>query len=156
MKNRRRSRELHFRSHKTIANFLDAVLDNLNTRFPQGSKNIISAFGILNMRPLSFVPTNEVSVWGDEELDVLLTQFAKEEAAGPALVNEQAVRYEWSVLKPLVLKQKYARDRMEDLWGIINHYHPDMFPSLLKLASIALTLPVQILTVNEDLVYRIL
>ena len=52
------------------------------------------------MRPLSFVSTNEVSVWGDEELDVLLTQFAKEEAGSPALVNEQAARHEWSVLKP--------------------------------------------------------
>lgn len=123
-------------------NFLDAVLDPLNTRFPQGSKNIISAFGIVSMRPLCFVSTNEVSVWRDKELDVLLTHVAKEEAGSPALVNEQAARREWSVLKPLVLKQKYPRDRMEDLWGIINHYHADMFPNLLKLASIALTLPV--------------
>lgn len=64
------SRELRFKSHKLVArggrtpresfqtimhNFLDAVLDNLNTRFPQGSKNIISAFGIVSMRPLCFV-----------------------------------------------------------------------------------------------------
>ena len=94
------------------------------------------------MRPLSFVLSISVSVWGDEELDVLLTQFAKEEAGSPALVNEQAARHEWSVLKPLVLKQKFPQERMEDLWGIINHYHADMFPNLLKLAYIALTLPV--------------
>ena len=71
------SRELRFKSHKLVSrggrtprasfqtimhNFLDAVLDNLNTRFSQDSKNIISAFGILSMRPLSFVSTNEVSV----------------------------------------------------------------------------------------------
>ena len=31
---------------------------------------------------------------------------------------------------------------MEDLWGIINHCHADMFPNPLKLASIALKLPV--------------
>ncbi|XP_015767968.1 PREDICTED: zinc finger protein 862-like [Acropora digitifera] len=117
------SRELHFKSHKLVSrgghtpresfqtimnNFLDAVLDNLNTRFLQGSKNIISSFGILSMRPLSFVSTNEESVWGDEELDVLLTRFAKEEAGSPALVNELAARHEWSLLKPLVLKQKYS------------------------------------------------
>jgi len=74
------SRELRFKTHKLVAgggrtpresfqtimhNFLHSVLDNLNTRFPQGSKNIISAFGILSMRPLSFVSTNEVSVYGE-------------------------------------------------------------------------------------------
>ena len=121
-----RPRELCFKSHKFVArggytpresfqtikhNVLDAVL---NTSFPQGYKNITSALEILSMRP-SLVPTNEVSVWGDEELDVLLSQFAKEEAGGPALVIEQAARHESSVLKPLVVKQKYPQDKMEDL-----------------------------------------
>lgn len=41
-----------------------------------------------------FPQKNEVSVWGDKELDVLLTHFAKEEAGSPALVNEQAARRE--------------------------------------------------------------
>lgn len=126
-------------SFQTIKhNVLDSVLGNLYTSFPQGSKNIASAFEILNMRPLALVPTNEVSLWGDEELDVLLTQFAKEEAGtgSPALVTERAARRESSVLKPLVLKQKYPQDKMEDLWKSINHYHVDMFPNLLKLASI--------------------
>ena len=63
------SRELRFKSHKLVArgghtpgesfqtimyNFLDAVLENLNIIFPQGSKNIISAFGILSMRHVLF------------------------------------------------------------------------------------------------------
>ena len=126
-------------SFQTIKhNVLDSVLGNLYTSFPQGSKNIASAFEILSMRPLSLAPTNEVSLSGDEELDVLLTQFAKEEAGtgSPALVTEQAARPESSVLKPLVLKQKYPQDKMEDLWKIIKHYHVDMIPNLLKLASI--------------------
>ena len=107
-----RPRGLHFKSHMFVTrgaytpresfqtikhNVLDSVLGNLYTSFPQGSKNIASAFEILSMRPLSLVPTNEVSLWGDEELDVVLTQFAKEEAGtgSPAFVNEQAARREW-------------------------------------------------------------
>ena len=42
-------------------------------------------------------------------------------------------------LNPLVLQQKYLRNRMEDRWKIINH--ADMFPTLLKsVAAVVLTL----------------
>ena len=45
-------------------------------------------------------------------------------------------------MKQLVLLQQYPRDSFPKLWSIIHRYHRDNFPNLIKLAAIALTLPV--------------
>ena len=38
--------------------------------------------------------------------------------------------------------EKYPRDNMGTLWSIIYKFHKDSFPNLLKLAAVALTLPI--------------
>ena len=49
---------------------------------------------------------------------------------------------EWAKIKPLVVNAGYPRDRMVPLWNLINKYHKDEFPNLIKLASLALTAPI--------------
>jgi hypothetical protein len=128
-----------------MENFIDKLIENMKKRFPDDSVSVISAFDVLAMRDLSFVPPSEVDIYGLEKLDVLLGHYSQPrgDPEVPGIVNEQATRNEYSLLKPLVLQQKYPRDQLAVLWKIIFECHRDQFPNLLKLASIALTLPVQ-------------
>ncbi len=45
-------------------------------------------------------------------------------------------------LKLLVLAEGYPRDKLCDLWQLVFRFHKEEFPNLIKLAAIALTLPV--------------
>ena len=45
-------------------------------------------------------------------------------------------------LKPMVVAQHYPRDNMAALWQNIVKFHSDTFPNLLKLAQVAVLLPV--------------
>ena len=60
-----------------------------------------------------------------------------------AIIDSEETVREWSIIKPLVVQQMYPRDKMAALWKIIHDYHKDAFPNLLKLAHLALILPVQ-------------
>ena len=55
------------------------------------------------------------------------------------VVDPDATREEWAILKPLVVNSGYPRDKMAPLWGLINQWHKEQFPNLLKLAALALT-----------------
>ena len=95
------------------------------------------------MRPLSFVPSSDLQTWGNQELEVLLTHFDRNPADGEGkFLDSEAARHEWSLVKHLVLQEKYPRDNMGTLWSIIYKFHKDSFPNLLKLAAVALTLPI--------------
>ena len=157
--------EVHFKSHKLSVRgrrrpgdsfktimlaFLDTLLANLHNCFPVGSKNTISAFGVLAMRPLSFVSSDELTEWGNKELDQILSVGSKKKTAPHLVIQKLPDMSAWSVVKPLVLQQRYPRDRIDNLWGIIKQCHGDMFPNLLKLAAVALTLPIHTSDCERD------
>ena len=71
-------------------------------------------------RRLSFVPRSDLQTWGNQELEVLLTHFDSNPTDGEGrFLNSEAARHEWSLVKHLVLQEKYPRDNMATLWSII-------------------------------------
>ncbi|XP_070545566.1 zinc finger protein 862-like [Ptychodera flava] len=135
--------------------FLEVLVDNICARFPQESKDLVHAFSVLGMRPLSFLNSEELSCWGNEQIDQLVDHYGCTKHDDPCcgdcedqcnddvnIVNAKNIRSEWNQIKQLVLSQQYPRDSFAKLWSIIYTYHRDMFPNLIKIAAIALTLPV--------------
>lgn len=62
---------------------------------------------------------------------------------GQPLVSSEEARDEYSLLKHLVIKQKYPVKDFQTLWQILGQNHGDTFPNLIRLAKIALSAPVQ-------------
>ena len=60
-------------------NFIDSLIEKLDDRFPAKDSNLIFSFGVLGMRPLSFMSKDELSTWGDEKIETLITHFGKEQ-----------------------------------------------------------------------------
>jgi hypothetical protein len=120
----------------------------LNFRFPD--TDLLSSFGILSMRPISFLNEEELDAWGNEELDVLLNHYGTQREhswkegketrtkKSEAIVDAEAARKEWKELKKTVVVQKYPRNSMSSLWGLISTYHRDDYPNLIQLAFLKL------------------
>jgi len=133
--------------------FVDAILEKLDQRFPSDDSNIIYAFGVLAMRPISFCSQKDLQSWGNDKLEVLLEQYGKVKHSKPRnnndvvriepIIDADAARREWSIVKSLVLNAGYpSRDKMSDLWSLLNRHHKDQVPNLIKLAALALTAPI--------------
>lgn len=130
--------------------FVDSLTENLNVRFPQKDSNIIYNFSCLGMRPLSFLSKEELSVWGDEKLEILTNhfgneqvhEFATEKKSAEPIISAEDTKKEWKLIKPLVINEGFPRDKLSTLWQLIYKHHRDKFPNLLKLAAIALTTPI--------------
>ncbi|XP_077988181.1 zinc finger protein 862-like [Glandiceps talaboti] len=128
--------------------FIQNILDNLSERFPRQSTELINAFAVLAMRPLSFLSKDELTEYGNQEIGVLVNHFGEAKTRGDdtvvdRIVDPACVMREWATAKELVLSQLYPRDKMAILWKLMYTYHRDQFPNLLKLAKIALILPIQ-------------
>lgn len=105
------------------------------------------------MRPISFLSKDELSVWGDEQLNTLINQYGhskqhvwKEGAVQhikevEPFINPELVKIEWEQCKRVVLAEMFPRDSMVQLWQLIAQYHKDEFPNLICLAALALTCP---------------
>ena len=125
----------------TKTQFVENLLENLNKRFPENQESIVKSFSCLGLRPLSFLSKEELETWGDSSLQVLLDHYGSDENS-TAFIDKDASQHEWKVLKSVVLQEQYPRDQLKRLWSIIKKYHKDTFPNLIKLAALALTLPV--------------
>ena len=132
--------------------FIDQILQKLDKRFPDDDSNVIYAFSILAMRPLSFVSKADLGTWGNEKLEVLLKQYGEKKVSKPLadepvqtcepLINVDQAREEWTKVKNLVLQEGYPRDKMSVLWGLINQHYKQDYPNLIKLAALAVTAPI--------------
>ena len=58
-----------------LKKFFNKVLENIDGRFPQ--LNILSAFGIFLMRPISFLGHDELCNWGNDKLNILINQYGQ-------------------------------------------------------------------------------
>ena len=131
-------------------NFIDSLIEKLDDRFPAKDSNLIFSFGVLGMRPLSFLSKDELSTWGDEKIETLITHFGKEQthkysdkiSKATPLIESDETKKEWTKVKPLVVNCGYPRDKLSILWGLISKYHKDEFPNLLKLSALAITAPI--------------
>ena len=107
------------------------------SRFPDD--DLLTAFGVMGMRPLSTVPTE---TWGNESIKNLSNFYGQERThkyyvKGPddkmiecvsksaAVVDKKKVMTESVDLKNIVLAQLYPRDNFGVLWEIIGKYHKD-------------------------------
>lgn len=132
--------------------FIEQMISNIETRFPD--TDLLSAFGILSMRPISHLSGEELEEWGNAQLETLLAHYGVEKThkwkerkgaksiIATAVVDGEATRKEWSDIKAKVVAQMYPRNSMEVLWGLIVKFHKDDCPNLIKLACLALTSPV--------------
>lgn len=123
-------------------------------RFPDGA--LMSAFGILAMRPISLLSEEELTQFGAEKLEMLLGHYGAEQThtwkegdpsvhtkKSSPLVDAQATREEWIRAKTTVHPQHYPRGTITALWTMMVQHHADDFPNLCKLAAYAISCPVQ-------------
>lgn len=130
--------------------FVEKLLENIKERFPDSDSNVIQAFSALGLRPISFLSSEERRKWGNGKIETLISKYGVEqsrvsptgEVKVPPIINPADTRTEWEQLMTKVICEGYPRDRMVDLWGLINKYHKADFPNMLILASLALTAPV--------------
>ena len=121
--------------------FIEKLIENLNKRFPESDENIVSCFTCLGFRPISFLSKDELESWGNSKLKVSVDHYGDEEKS-PAYIDQDRSHHEWTLLKSVVLQEQYPRDQFQMLWSLIYKYHKEMFPNLIKLAALAMTLPV--------------
>jgi hypothetical protein len=132
--------------------FIDKILEKLNDRFPDDDTNVIYAFAVLGMRPITFLSSKDRMDWGNDKIDILIKQYGEEKTSVPTeeqpqvtqtpIINPNQTRVEWSKVKETVVQEGYPRDKMAVLWNLINKHHKEDCPNLLKLASLALTAPI--------------
>ena len=123
----------------TKIRFIDNILENLDTRFPDDVQSLVSAFSVLGVRGLRFVSQDDLQSYGTEKIMTLFEQYK----ASDYIAHESGIlRQEWSCLKKLIIEQQYGYSKMGELWQIISDFHSDTFPNLLKLANIGLALTV--------------
>lgn len=97
---------------KVKADFVEALESNLQKRFPKESMNVVSAFEVLTLRSLSFVPREVIDDYGNDKLEILTEHYRKkkkqktENGVIAAVIDGPACRREWSIAKRLVLQQK--------------------------------------------------
>lgn len=114
------------------------------------------------MRPVAHLADKEArDAWGNADLDILLDHFSEEKEhtwtasketfskKSPPVVEREATLREWKELKETVCAQGYPVQKFNLLWIMINKFHKESFPNLLKLAGIALAMPVHTVDVER-------
>ena len=132
--------------------FIQKLVDNINDRF--SGTDIMTAFGVLSMRPLSFLSSEDLDIWGNDQIEKLAAHYGfpqthkwkdgseEKSTTSPPLIDPEATIEEWKVMKPRVVAHMYPRDDTQKLWNLINQYSPDEYPNMIKLAHLALTCPI--------------
>ncbi|KAL5022803.1 hypothetical protein ScPMuIL_001958 [Solemya velum] len=121
--------------------FLNKLVANINKRFPH--RSIINNFFILAMRTIHMVSDPEN--FGNDELEELLKHFGEEKvfkgAVSAPIVPKATVRTEWGRAKVIVKSMHYPVDKMANLWEMLTVHHAEDIPNLIRLAQVALCLP---------------
>lgn len=135
----------------------------MHSRFPNTS--LLRAFGVMSLRPISFMSEEELKADGEEELELLIAHYGHEQTVKWKEVaedhqmttlplNAEQTREEWALVKKVVKAQHYSRDSMWKLWALVTKYHLHDFPNLTILAQIATTWLCIQLAANKDSLHR--
>ncbi|XP_073243918.1 uncharacterized protein C17orf113-like [Porites lutea] len=126
---------------QTKERFIEEVVDNIDDRFPADSMTVLDALGILNPKRC---PANP-AFYGNQELQVLLDHYGKERNGRngpvPAVIDEQATRFEWGQLRQL-MALNYRHLSLKEMSKLLMTEHQDLYPNFARLAAIALVIPV--------------
>ena len=131
--------------------FIDQLTEEITTRFPQQSHNLVNTFSILSLWGVPFMTTEDLSNYGNDELLKLLDHYGSNKTKNiggkvtviPSAVDPRRTKMEWSLFKNVVKAQHYPTDKLSTLLGCIVKFHSATFLNLLKLVQLALILPQQ-------------
>ena len=62
---------------KVKADFVEALESNFQKRFPKKSMSIVSAFEVLALGSLTFVPREEIDDYDNDKLEILIEHYGK-------------------------------------------------------------------------------
>lgn len=57
--------------------FIDNLISNMHSRFPNMS--LLCAFGVMSLRPICFMSEEELKIYGEEELQLLIAHYGHEQ-----------------------------------------------------------------------------
>jgi len=141
-----------FNLEQLCVKFIDNMITNMHSRFPNTS--LLTAFGVLSLRPIARMSDEELNVFGEEELERLIAHYGCEQThtwkedredrqtTSKPLIDAAKTREEWALVKKVVKAQQYTKESMWKLWSEVTKYHKDEFPNLIILAQLATTLAV--------------
>lgn len=125
--------------------FISALQQKLEERFPRENSSVVSAFEALSLKKAPLLDGEELEQYGNNQLEVLIQHFGLEKtsqsAVSPPFIDQDLVRQEWALAKQLVKREQYQTTSTTALWQILQQQHAGSFPNLLKLVSIQFVLP---------------
>ena len=123
---------------------IDKIIDNLKSRFPDGG--IISSFSILD--PQNLPSPADLPSYGSCEIDTLCVHYGDSKKTDNGielkpLVDGQELKEEWVMFRQ-VMFQNFKDSSLQGMAKKLfsSNEMQDQFPQMLKLLTIALTIPV--------------
>ena len=121
---------------KVKDDFIDRITDNLRNRFPILQASVLSAFSVLDLKASGISSAKREGM-----LTNLLEHFGRDREGFAALVDANKCSLEMHLLVPMV-RNNFSGFSVQDLWGVVSDKYSDQFPELLKLAQIAMLIPI--------------
>ena len=131
---------------KRKIDFLDALVANLNSRFPSADTALLTSFSVFD--PQKFPSEAELPTYGNAELDTLCEHYGSTKLNNdgcklPAALNTEQVKDEWVVFRQLMSNNFRQCTIQVLLQTLLNDQDLSFqYPNIVKLLTIALTLPV--------------
>ena len=113
--------------------FLDKLIDNLETRFPENELYILECFDKV-FNPKRY-PDNNLLAYGRDQLNTLCDHYSN-------LVTVERCKGQFLQFKHFVVSHKQDYGDFEKFTKLILTDYADVYPDLVLLASIALVIPV--------------
>ena len=124
--------------------FLDQLIDNLKSRFPDSGT--LHSFSIFD--PQNLPIDSDLASYGDKQLEVLCTHYGTAKITGsgkelPCVAEPMSLRDEWVTFKQLMSKN-YRTCSIQSMATKLlqSEISKEQYPNLLTLLTISLTLPV--------------
>ena len=136
--------------------FIACIKTNISNRF--ASHEIVSALSIFDPRRVPSTESDKLPTYGNRSIEVLLDHFGKDmpavtlngdETMKSAVVSSN-IRTEWTTFRTFLAKKPKDDIKSQLAELITNDMLVTMFPSLHKIASIGLTIPVSTASVERS------
>ncbi|XP_077864369.1 zinc finger protein 862-like [Saccoglossus kowalevskii] len=127
--------------------FLDKLVDNLETRFPES--NFLKAFHIFIPSHLPKATSPEYKQYGFDEIETLCSFYGTPKTTNDGMqhapvIDSDKLKDEWPVVKE-ILRNNYMQCNFQDTWGSLlgpQACLPTLYPNIAKLVTISLIIPV--------------
>ena len=127
--------------------FLSNLIQEIEKRFPAVATDLVSNMAIFSLRGLSLLSDDDMKSYGQCQMNALVKHYALEDH--PHFIDPEQTLLEWEKCKALILQQRYPCHTVQSTWKLLTANHPDTFPNLSKLVSVALLAPLQTATVER-------